>query len=133
MSKKRILLADDEPMVLRVLRLQLENAGYSVETAPNGKAALEIVEVTPPDALVTDIEMPKMSGEELCKNLRDSMPDRSFPIFVVTSLTALRHREWSEKIENLHFLEKPLSAKKLISALRDYFAAEQQVGSEEIV
>ncbi len=133
MSKKRILLVDDEPMVLRVLRLQLENAGFSVETAPNGKAALEIVIATPPDAMVTDIEMPHMTGEELCKLLHKQLPDRTFPIFVATSLTALRHREWSAKIPDLKFLEKPLSAKKLLSALKTYFEAEQQVDSEGIV
>jgi DNA-binding response OmpR family regulator len=133
MNKKRILLVDDEPMVLRVLRLQLENAGFSVETAPNGKVALEIVNATPPDALVTDIEMPHMSGEELCEKLQDQLPDRSFPIFVVTSLTALRHRQWSAKIPGLNFLEKPLSAKKLIAALKAYFENEHQVDSEAIV
>lgn len=133
MSKKKILLVDDEPMVLRVLRLQLEKAGFSVETAPNGQVALEIILAAPPDALITDIEMPTMSGEELCKNLQVSMPDRSFPIFVTTSLTALKHREWAELIEDLHFLEKPISAKKIIAAMKKYFQTEQQIESEESV
>ena len=133
MNEKRILLVDDEPMVLRVLRLQLEKRGFDVETAPNGRAALEIVLATPPDAMVTDIEMPHMTGEELCKSLQEQLPDRSFPIFVVTSLTSLRHREWSAAMKDLHFLEKPLSAKKLIEVLKGYFEAEQQTDSEEIV
>ena len=131
MSKKRILLVDDEPMVLRVLRLQLEKAGFSVETAPNGRAALDIIEQSPPDALVTDIDMPQMSGEELCKHLYSQQSDPGFPIFVATSLTALRHREWSANLESLKFIEKPLSAKKLLAALKDYFESESQVDSEE--
>ena len=133
MSKKRILITDDEPMVLRVLRLQLENAGYTVETAPNGKVALERIMANAPDALVTDIEMPQMSGEELCKQLQEHMSERVFPIFVVTSLTALRHRNWSKNIDNVHFLEKPLSAKKLIARLKAFFEAESPIDSTEIV
>ena len=122
MSKKRVLMADDEPMVLRVLRLQLEKAGYEVETVPNGEAALERIRESHPDVLITDIEMPRMSGEELCIALQDEFPDRGFPIFVATSLTGLRHREWAKKIDDLHFLEKPLSARKMLTALGDYFA-----------
>jgi DNA-binding response OmpR family regulator len=130
---KRILLCDDEPMVLRVLRLQLEAAGFEVETAPNGKAGLELIDSNPPDALVTDIDMPQMSGEELCKYLHENKPDRTFPIFVATSLTTLRHRHWSSAIDNVHFLEKPLSAKKLIAALKAFFAAGQTAKSEETI
>ena len=124
MSKKRILLVDDEPMVLRVLRLQLERSGYAVETAGNGADALGRIRERAPDALITDIEMPRMSGEELCKALEAEHPDRSFPVFVATSLTGSRHREWSRAINNLYFLEKPLSAKRLLMALEDYFRAE---------
>ncbi|MFW2405992.1 MAG: response regulator [Gammaproteobacteria bacterium] len=131
MSKKRILLADDEPMVLRVLRLQLQNAGYAVETAPNGEEALNKILETAPDVLITDIEMPKMTGEELCKTLRDRLPERSFPIFVATSLTGLEHRRWAQSIANLHFLEKPLSARKLLAALDHHFNPHSCRGGEE--
>jgi CheY-like chemotaxis protein len=122
MSDKRILLVDDEPMVLRVLRLQLQNAGYEVDTAPNGMVALERIRESAPDVVITDIEMPKMSGEELCKALHVEFPDRTFPIFVATSLTGVRHREWALSLPHLHFLEKPLSARKLLTALGECFA-----------
>ena len=128
---RRILICDDEPMVLRVLQLQLENAGDQVDTAPNGRVALEIIEAHPPDALVTDIEMPQMSGEELCKHLHEHHPDRDFPIFIATSLTAIRHRDWSERLDNVTFLEKPLSAKKLLAALKTFFASQEQVEPQE--
>lgn len=131
MSKRRILLADDEPMVLRVLRLQLQKAGYEVDTAPNGLVALDLVRQSAPDALITDIEMPKMSGEELCAALAAELPNRRFPIFVATSLTGLRHREWAQALGNLHFLEKPVSARKLLTTLADYFAAHEDENSRE--
>jgi len=69
--------------------------------------------------LVTDIEMPRISGKELCLQIQETMPDRKFPIFVSTSLTALEHREWSGKISNLVFLEKPISIRKLRAAIAE--------------
>ena len=131
MTGKRILMADDEPVVLRVLRLQLEKAGYVVETVPNGEAALARLRDGYPDVLITDIEMPKMTGEELCRRIEIEFPDREFPIFVATSLTGLRHREWTRDIANLHLLEKPLSARKLLTALDEYFASTTSITRRE--
>jgi len=126
MSNKRVLLVDDEPMVLRILRLQLQKAGYEVDTAPNGEAALERIRETAPDVVITDIEMPKMSGEELCKTIALEFPERQFPIFVATSLTGIRHREWAQAIPRMHFLEKPLSARKLLAALNELFSGARE-------
>ncbi|MBT8444280.1 MAG: response regulator [Gammaproteobacteria bacterium] len=121
MSEKRILLVDDEPTVLRVLRLQLQRAGYEVDTAPNGEVALEKIRSAAPDVLITDIEMPRMTGEELCQAIQREFPERRFPIFVATSLTGMRHREWTRDFVLLDFLEKPLSARKLLATLAEYF------------
>ena len=131
MTGKLVLMADDEPVVLRVLRLQLEKSGYVVETVPNGEAALERLREGFPDVLITDIEMPKMSGEELCRRIQLEFPERQFPIFVATSLTGLRHRDWTQAIANLHLLEKPLSARKLLTALTDYFASTTSITRRE--
>lgn len=123
MSKKRILIVDDEAVVVRVLKLVLERSGYEVESRPNGQAALERILEQAPDVLITDIEMPRMSGEELCKQIHERFPDRDYPIFVVTSVTAMEHRVWSSEIPNLVFLEKPVSARKLLVVLSEYFTA----------
>ncbi len=117
MNIERILIVDDEALVIRVLRLALERAGYEVETRRNGEEAYERVLEEAPDLLITDIEMPRMTGEELCKRIHERFPDRQFPIFVATSVTALEHRVWSDKIPNLRFLEKPVSASRLIEAI----------------
>jgi len=118
---KRVLIVDDEATVIRVLRRALENAGYAVEPARNGLEALEKIRAQAPDVLVTDIEMPKMNGQELCQTLHREQTHRSFPIFVVTSLTAIEHRKWSREIPNLFFLEKPVSIRRLTARLDEYF------------
>ncbi len=119
---KKIVIADDEPHVLRVLKLSLEKEGYAVETCANGKEALTRLEQEHPDILITDIQMPQMTGEELCKHINAHMPKRKFLIFVLTSRTEIEHREWSRDIDNLLFLEKPVSIRNLLEKIEGYFA-----------
>ena len=118
----KILIADDEPHVLRVLKLSLEKEGYAVDTCNNGKEALARLEQEHPDILITDIQMPLMTGEELCKHINEYMSERKFLIFVLTSRTEIEHREWSRDIQNLLFLEKPVSIRNLLDKIEGYFA-----------
>ena len=118
---KKIIIADDEPHVLRVLKLSLEREGYAVEVFANGRTALDRLEQEHPDILITDIHMPVMTGEQLCLHIQQEMPDRKFLIFVLTSRTEIEHREWSCQIDNLLFLEKPVSIRNLVVKLDEYF------------
>jgi len=118
----KILIADDEPHVLRVLKMSLEKEGYEVDVCANGMEALSRIQQQAPDVLITDIQMPKMTGEELCRHIDEYMPDRQFLIFVLTSRTEVEHREWSRDIQNLLFLEKPVSIRNLVEKLDGYFA-----------
>ena len=118
---KKIMLVDDEMHVLRILRLSLEKQGYEIDTFNNGQDAFDALKQGMPDVLITDIQMPRMTGEELCKQIRIEYPNRSFLIVVLTSRTEMEHREWSSSFDNLHFLEKPVSMRKLITYLEDYF------------
>jgi CheY-like chemotaxis protein len=118
---KKIMLVDDEMHVLRILRLSLEKQGYEVETFSNGEDAMDALRKNQPDVLVTDIQMPRMSGEELCKNIRIEFPERAFLIIVLTSRAEIEHREWSASFDNLEFVEKPVSMRQLITQLEDYF------------
>lgn len=117
MSKKTLFVVDDELVPQRVVRMALMRAGYDVECFHNGMLALEAIRKNQPDALITDIEMPIMTGEGLCKALTEEFPDRSFPIFVVTGVTDLIHRSWSREIDDLTFIEKPISVRMLVEKL----------------
>lgn len=119
---KKIMLVDGEMHVLRIMKLSLEKQGYDITTFNNGQVAFDALQQGWPDVLITDIQMPRMTGEELCKNIELKYPERSFLIIVLTSRTEIEHREWSAKINNLQFLEKPVSMRNLISKLADYFA-----------
>lgn len=118
---KRILIVDDEPHMTRVLKLHLERGGYHVTICPNGMEALGVIRKAHPDAMITDIQMPVMTGKELCQTLNAEMPERQFPIFVMTSMTDREHREWIAQIERLELLEKPLSMRILTQKLDKHF------------
>lgn len=117
-----ILIVDDEPMILRIMRVALEDRGYTVTSAKNGEQALEIVNAMVPDAVVTDIDMPRMNGHQLCVQLRNRFAPETLPVFIVTAKTAVEHRDWSSSIENLHFLEKPVSIRRLCAGLESALA-----------
>ena len=119
---KRILIVDDHAPVVRVLRLGIEDAGYEVDTASNGSECLVKLCERHPDFLVTDIDMPRMSGKELCLAIEEQFPDRSFPIVVLTSRTEMEHRDWTRAIDNLIFMEKPVSVRRLLSHIGSCFA-----------
>jgi len=112
---KKILIVDDHAPVIRVLKLGIEEAGYEVDTASNGSECLVKLCAAHPDFLVTDIDMPRMSGKELCQAIEEQFPDRKFPIVVLTSRTEMEHRDWTRRIDNLTFMEKPVSVRRLLS------------------
>ena len=118
----RILIVDDEAVVRRVLANTLTRAGFEVEQAPNGAHAWEWLRQHHPDALITDIDMPRMTGAQLCQLIEEHQSDRRYPIFVVTSKTAVEHRSWSREMRNVYFIEKPFSMRKLVDQLKDALA-----------
>ena len=90
---QNILIVEDEPHVIRVMKLALEENGYTVRVAHNGEQALSKISESLPDLLITDINMPRMSGETLCGKIEEDIPNRKFPILVLTSKTEIEHRE----------------------------------------
>lgn len=115
---KRVMIVDDHAPVLRVLRLGIEEAGFEVDTATNGSECLVKLCNAVPDFLITDIDMPRMSGKELCLAIEEQFPERTFPIVVLTSRTELEHRDWTRDIDNLEFMEKPVSVRRLVAFIR---------------
>ena len=128
---RNILIVEDEPHVVRVMQLALENNGYEVGVANNGEQALAILEKGKPDILITDINMPRMSGETLCKKIEENMPKRNFPILVLTSKTEIEHRDWTNKMENTFFLEKPVSIRKLLKMLEEHKKSDSPISYEK--
>ena len=83
----RVLIADDNPTNVRILRARLAGEGYDIVTAGDGEEALAVARETRPDLILLDVMMPKLDGLEVCRRLK-AMPDFPFtPIIIVTAMT----------------------------------------------
>jgi len=120
---KKILIVDDEPHVALVLKQFLTRAEMQVETALNGELALNAIAQEQPDVIITDVQMPRMGGIELCETLQHTRPDLQCLLILMTSRTDREIRIWVEQQPNIEMMEKPLSMRRLLSRINDYFAA----------
>lgn len=126
---KRVLIVDDETHVTRVLKLSLRPQGYEVESVSDPRQAMDKLKQFAPDVLITDIQMPGLSGRELCERIHAEMPRREFLIVVMTAMADRENREWVGRIPNTGFLEKPLSPRSLATLLKQYFASACAAGA----
>jgi DNA-binding response OmpR family regulator len=119
---KKVLIVDDEPHVARVLELTLRPRGYQVLSLSDPRVAMETLRSYAPDVLITDIQMPGLSGRELCELIRAEMPQRTFMVMVMTSMAASDSREWVNRMPDIVFVEKPLSPRSVAARLDAHFA-----------
>jgi len=110
---KRILVVEDEAVVLEVLCDVLVRAGFAVEQAHDGSEALERLVAAQPDLLVLDIGLPDMDGWEVLKRLRGEERTRNLPVLVLTGLTHVR-ADQALALGADEFLGKPVSAQVLV-------------------
>ena len=115
---KKILVVDDEPHVRRIMQLTLQKNGYEVKTAQDGVAGLDIIRKEVPDAIVLDIEMPRMNGIDMCKTFYQEFPDTSCKIFIASSRAEDKFRDWIDEYSKVTFIEKPVSVRSLVEELR---------------
>ena len=118
---KQILIADDEPDILEIIRYNLEKEGYEVHTAKDGNEAIEKAKQLYPDLIILDIMMPRKNGVEVCSILR-TQP--SFQDTLIIFLTAMSDE--SSQIKGLEtgaddYISKPISPKVLVSRVNALF------------
>jgi DNA-binding response OmpR family regulator len=85
MPPRTVLVVEDDPVILKLLELNFEMEGFTVLTAPNGERGLEVARTKCPDAIVSDIMMPKRSGIELIVGLRDDPVTASIPVVLLSA------------------------------------------------
>ena len=86
MTKRRVLVVDDEPSILKIIATQLRVAGYEVAVAMDGAAALARVMESPPDLMILDVMLPKMNGYEVCTAIKQNAQLRRIPVIMFTAL-----------------------------------------------
>ena len=117
-----VLVVDDSITVRRVTQRLLKREGYRVTTANDGLHALEVLRNEKPAVVLSDIEMPRMDGFELVRNIRSSGALRDLPVIMITSRIAQKHRDHAAELGVNHYLGKPYSEDELLSLVRAYCA-----------
>lgn len=116
---KTIVIADDEPHVLRSLEFILKKQGYRVVTATNGEEALDRVKQNNPDLVFLDIQMPKMDGNTVLRRLREEEQYQSLYIVMITAKGQEVDRLNSLESGANEYVTKPYSPRKLVSRVQE--------------
>jgi chemosensory pili system protein ChpA (sensor histidine kinase/response regulator) len=116
-SSPLVMVVDDSLTMRKVLSRLLEREGFRVVTAKDGMDALQQLQDTVPDILLTDIEMPRMDGFELVRNLRADPATSHLPLIVISSRTAEKHRNLAQQLGVDAYLGKPVQEDALISQI----------------
>ncbi len=117
-----VLVVDDSITVRRVTQRLLKREGYRVALANDGMQALERLQEELPAVVLSDIEMPRMDGFDLARNMRGSDRLRALPIIMITSRIAEKHRELARELGVDHYLGKPYAEDELLGLIRHYCA-----------
>ena len=118
-----VLVVDDSITVRRVTQRLLSREGFRVALAADGLQALERLQEEKPMLVLSDIEMPRMDGFDLVRNIRADAQLRDVPIIMITSRIAEKHREHARALGVDHYLGKPYSEDELIGLVRQYSLA----------
>ena len=117
-----IMVVDDSLTVRRVTQRLLERQGYTVLLAKDGVDALRQLQDIKPDIMLVDIEMPRMDGYDLTRNVRGNKQTATIPIIMITSRTAEKHRSMAVELGVNEYLGKPYQEEELLKYIKQYLA-----------
>lgn len=115
MGNERILMVDDDPMILKFVSANFRVRGYDVVTAEDGESALRAVEQTPPNIVVLDLLMPGIDGSEVCRRIRQTS---DVPIIVLTAIGESNTKWQLLDMGADDFMTKPFDIADLLTRVR---------------
>ena len=119
----RVLVVDDEPDVLLLCRLNLEQRGHEVLEAPNGQVALELAKDRMPDIVILDLMLPGIDGYEVLRALRADPDTAGVRVLVLTAKSLRADRERSHDLGAAAFLTKPFLPDDLVATVDQLLSA----------
>ncbi len=126
-SLKMVMVVDDSLTVRKITSRLLERQGYTVVMARDGVEALEKLQEDLPDVMLVDIEMPRMDGFDLTRNVRADSRLAKVPIIMISSRTADKHRNYADEIGVSAFLGKPYQEEELLARIEECMAGQAAV------
>ncbi len=116
-NKKQILIVDDEPDFLTMFRFMMENAGYAVTTANSPEEGLEKAKKNP-DLILLDLKMPRMTGHEVCKCLKEDTNTLNIPIIILTAETGILDKVQAFNLGALDFVNKASPIEEILARVK---------------
>jgi chemosensory pili system protein ChpA (sensor histidine kinase/response regulator) len=123
LSSPMVLVVDDSLTVRRVTQRLLTREGYRVVTAKDGLDALERLAEERPAVMLSDIEMPRMDGFDLLRNVRADGRLAGLPVVMISSRIAQKHRDYAAELGVDHYLGKPFAEEELLALVAAYVRA----------
>src|SRR5213082_2461446 len=117
-----VVIADDSPTLRRIVTSVLAREGFEVIAAEDGVEAVQAVFRVQPDAVVLDVQMPRVSGYVAARVLKDDWQTADIPVILLTSLDAATDRYWGALVGADRFLSKDFEAPQLVAAVREVIA-----------
>ena len=118
MPNKKILIADDEPYILRSLSFVLKKEGFDIETARNGEEALEKAQQFNPKILFLDVMMPKKDGYEVCIKLKSNPETKNIYIIMLTAKGQIIDKEKGLITGADEYITKPFSPREIVNKVK---------------
>ncbi len=117
-SGATILLVDDNQQNLELMQAYLEDLPCTLKTAVDGVEAIEMIEQSPPDLVVLDVMMPRMSGFEVCQKIKSQPATREIVVIMVTALHEVGDYERAVECGTNDFITKPVNKVELLTRIR---------------
>ena len=121
----RILLVDDQPDNLRLLSKMLSDAGYEVRRALSGALALRNVDAHPPDLILLDINMPELTGYEVCETLKSEAKTRNIPIIFLSASNSEQDKVKALELGGVDYITKPFQVREVLARVATQLKLQQ--------
>lgn len=122
MPDKKILVIDDEENILNLVRIGLEENGFSVVTKSNGLDALMFIEEENPALIIADIMMPRLTGLELVKALKNKEETRKIPLIFISALDQAKTVQEGLDLGAVDYITKPFKISEIVGKVRHYIS-----------
>ena len=116
-ATKRILICDDDPVILRLLQVNLELEGYDVLLAHHGEQAIEVATAEHPDLVILDIMMPKLDGYQTCERLKANDETKEIPVVFLSAKAQQTDIDRGKEFGVADYLTKPFDPNDLIDVV----------------
>jgi len=124
-NQSNILIVDDVPQNLLVLKHILKKQGHTVRTALNGELALKTVQILPPDLILLDIIMPDMRGDEVCRHIKADEKTRDIPVIFITSLSDMEDKIKGFEVGGVDYITKPFQTEEVLARVETHLTIRQ--------